>query len=171
MGKRGRIAVGMALGALWAVGLLYVGGTQIKVPIFALTPTILTAFLAPGLVLMLVIARLAQRRFFDDAIIDGQDLAPGTGAQIDQRVLANTVEQLVLVLAIWPAAALMLGERGPGVILSLGLGFAVARLAFWIGYHIAPPLRAFGFAATFYPTVLVAVWALVTLAGLGAGTG
>ena len=102
--------------------------------------------------------RLAQRRFFDDAIIDGE--AFSGAAAIDQRVLSNTVEQLVLAMAVWPAAAVLLGAEGPGVILVLGVAFAVARLAFWAGYHMAPPLRAFGFAATFYPTVLVALWAL-----------
>ena len=54
---------------------------------------------------------------------------------------------------------MILTAEGPGVILCLGLGFAVARLAFWGGYHLSPPLRAFGFAATFYPTLLVAIWA------------
>ncbi len=54
----------------------------------------------------------------------------------------------------------MLGD-GPGVVTCLGIGFAVARLAFWIGYHISPPLRAFGFAATFYPTIIALVWALI----------
>lgn len=49
---------------------------------------------------------------------------------------------------------------GAGTVLALGIGFAVARVAFWVGYHMAPPLRAFGFAATFYPTVLAALWVL-----------
>ncbi len=43
----------------------------------------------------------------------------------------------------------------------MGVGFGVARLAFWIGYHRSAPARAFGFAATFYPTVLATLWALV----------
>lgn len=158
MAKRQSIAIGMALGALWSVGLLAAAVWFVQIPVFALMPTIMTALLAPGLVMLLMVGRLAQRRFFDDTIIDGQAL---TGAaEIDQRVLRNTGEQMILALAIWPAAAVMLAGLGPGVIMTLGLGFAVARLAFWVGYHISPPLRAFGFAATFYPTVLVALWAL-----------
>ena len=158
MEKRRKIAIGMAAGAVWAVAVLVGAATFVQLPVFALMPTIMTAFLAPGLVTIAMIGRLAQRRFFDDAIIDGE--AFSGAAAIDQRVLSNTVEQLVLAMAVWPAAAVLLGAEGPGVILVLGVAFAVARLAFWFGYHRAPPLRAFGFAATFYPTVLVALWAL-----------
>ncbi len=158
MQKRKTIAIGMAGGAAWALAVLVGAALFVKLPVFALMPTIMTAFLAPGLVTIAMIGRLAQRRFFDDAIIDGQLLAGA--AEIDQRVLNNTVEQLVLALAVWPAAAVLLGGEGPGVILVLGIAFALARVAFWVGYHRAPPLRAFGFAASFYPTVLVALWAI-----------
>ena len=158
METRRKIAVGMVAGAVWAVAVLIGAAIFVQLPVFALRPTIMTAFLAPGLVTIAMVGRLAQRRFFDDAIIDGE--AFSGAAAIDQRVLSNTVEQLVLAMAVWPAAAVLLGAEGPGVILVLGVAFAVARLAFWFGYHMAPPLRAFGFAATFYPTVLVALWAL-----------
>lgn len=157
MERRRAIAIGMGAGVLWAVAVLAVGAIWVRLPVFALMPTIMTAFLAPGLVMAAMVGRLAQRRFFDDAIIDGGAL---TGAaEVDRRVLVNTTEQLVLALCIWPAAAVMLGGHGPGVIVTLGVAFAVARLTFWAGYHLAPPLRAFGFAASFYPTVLVALWA------------
>ncbi|MFK7941058.1 MAG: MAPEG family protein [Roseovarius sp.] len=162
MNKRAHIMIGMAAGLIWAIGLLWAAATYVTLPVFTLMPTIMTAFLAPGLVMLLMVARLAQRRFFDDAIIDGGPLSGG--AEIDQRVLRNTAEQLVLALCIWPACAVLLTGQGPGVIMCLGLGFALARLVFWFGYHVAPPLRAFGFAASFYPTVLVAGWAIWRLA-------
>lgn len=161
MTKRQTIASGMALGLVWAVGVLWIGGFVVSLPVFAVIPTIFTAYLLPGFVCLLMVARLAQRRFFDDALIDGA--APTGGAEIDRRVLSNTVEQVVLGLCIWPAAAILLGNRGPGVIMTLGVAFAIARLAFWFGYHRSPPLRAFGFAATFYPTVLVSIWAVISL--------
>ena len=157
--KRSKILLGMVAGVLWALGLLWIGA-GLDLPVFTLIPTILGAFLAPGLVMMLMVGRLAQRRFFDDAVIDGDAFASGSAADIDQRVLRNTVEQLVLALCIWPAAAVILQGDGPGVIVALGLGFAVARLAFWVGYHLSPPLRAFGFGASFYPTVAVSGWSL-----------
>ena len=165
MSKRSSISIGMALGVLWSVALLWVAAAYVQVPIIALMPTIMAAYLAPGLVMALMVGRLAQRRFFDDDIVDGQALTDAAG--IDQRVLRNTVEQMVLALAIWPAAAVMLGGLGPGVILCLGFGFAFARLVFWVGYHLSPPFRAFGFAATFYPTALVGLWALWRLVSGG----
>ncbi|AHD00370.1 50S ribosomal protein L11 [Leisingera methylohalidivorans DSM 14336] len=110
------------------------------------------------MVLALIIGRIAQRRFFDDAIIDGDPFAPGSPAEIDQRVLTNTAEQLVLALAVWPFAAVALGGA---VVLALGLSFALMRVLFWAGCHLSLPLRGLGFAGTFYPTVIAAVWAVV----------
>lgn len=155
--RRSTILVGMAAGLLWAIVL--VGGLHwAGLPYLPAALALPGAFLAPGLVLALMIGRLAQRRFFDDAIIDGQPFAPGSAADIDQRVLVNSVEQLVLALAIWPFAAVTLGGA---VTIALGLGFALMRLLFWLGYHLSPPLRALGFAGTFYPSVLAGLWSLV----------
>jgi len=47
------------------------------------------------------------------------------------------------------------------VALSLGLGFAVMRVLFWLGYLVSPPLRALGFAGSFYPTVVAGVWSAI----------
>lgn len=154
MQKRLKIVIGMALGALWGVALIWIAATWVSLPIYTLLPVLAFSLLGPGVFLLLVIGRLAQRRFFDDAIIDGQSFGAGTAAEIDQRVLTNTVEQLVLALCLWPPIGYLAGPVGPGLVAVLGLGFVVARLAFWIGYHRSPPMRAFGFAASFYPTIL-----------------
>lgn len=164
MTERATIGIGMAAGAIWSVGLLWGAATYVELPIFALMPTIMTAFFAPGLVMAAMVGWLAARRFFDPALGNGAPPVPGTGVDIDQRVLRNTTEQLVLALCIWPAAAVLLGGKGPGVIAMLGLGFALTRLVFWAGYRLSPGLRAFGFAAGFYPTLMVAGWALWALA-------
>jgi hypothetical protein len=119
------------------------------------------ALMPPGLVMLAVIGRLAGRRFFDDSIIDGQPFAPGSPAAIDQSVLTNTAEQIVLALAIWPAVGLVLG---PGLVLTLGWSLALMRLVFWAGYHLSPPLRSLGFAASFYPTIAAAAPMLWVLA-------
>ncbi|MEL6240308.1 MAG: MAPEG family protein [Pseudomonadota bacterium] len=158
--KRALILLGMVAGLVWAIGLLIIG-MAIPLPIAMIQPALLGAAFPPGLFLLLVIGRLAQRRFLDDEIIDGARFADGSRAKIDQRVLTNTVEQIVLALCIWPFAGFILGA---GVPLVLGLAFFIARLAFWLGYHLSPPLRAFGFAATFYPTVVTALWTFGTFA-------
>ncbi|GHF74702.1 MAPEG family protein [Seohaeicola zhoushanensis] len=156
MDRRGRILIGMAGGALWALAVVW--GAQ-RAGLAFMTPLVgVPLAMAPvGLVMTLMIARLAQRRFFDDDIIDGEDFPQGSPAWIDQRVLSNTSEQAVLALLIWPFVALTLGGQ---VVVVLGFAFALSRIAFWLGYHAAPPLRAFGFAATFYTTALAALWSL-----------
>ncbi len=157
MKTRPTIVFGMMAGALWALAVVWVPQRP-GLPFLPAPLALPGAFFAPGLVMVAMIGRLALRRFCDDTIIDGADFEPQSRAWIDQRVLSNTTEQLVLALVIWPFVALSLGG---GVVVVMGIAFALARLAFWIGYHLSAPLRGFGFAATFYPTVLAAIWSLV----------
>lgn len=162
MDMRARTMAASGFGFLWAVVLVWVAARVVQLPVFTLMPTIMTAFFAPGLVMAAMVMRVATRRLGDEGAMRG---APLQGkAAVDQRVLQNTLEQVVLALCIWPAAAVLLGEQGPGMIMTLGAGFAVARVVFWVGYHLSPMLRVVGFAASFWPTVLVALWALWRLA-------
>lgn len=110
-----------------------------------------------GLVLMLLIGRIALRRFNNEELMDGAAPEPGSPADIDQRVLRSTVEQAVLALLLWPFVSFSLGAV---TIIAMGLSLAIARLAFWGGYKMSPPLRMFGFAASFYPTVLATLWSV-----------
>ncbi len=160
-GKRGLILIGMALGLIWAVAIVWVP-QRLDLPFIPAPIAVPGALLAPGLFLILVIGRLAQRRFFAYGMIDGQPFAAGSGAAVDQAVLTNTIEQLVLALVIWPFVA---NSLGGAVVLALGFGFEAARVLFWIGYHLSPRLRSFGFAATFYPTIVAAVWSVVAWIG------
>lgn len=161
MSKRALIFGGMVLGLVWALAIVWVP-QQLDLPFIPAPVALPGALVAPGVVMLLLIGRLAQRRFFDDDLIDGLPPAPTTGASVDQRVLTNTVEQIVLALAIWPFVA---NSLGGAVVMALGFGFAVARVLFWIGYHISPPLRSLGFAATFYPTVVAAIWSVLAWMG------
>ena len=110
-----------------------------------------------GVVMLLVILRIAERRFFSDALMDGDAPERGSGAEIDQRVLSNTMEQMLLAVLLWPFGITYLGAV---TVIAMGLAMGLARMAFWIGYHISPPLRIFGWAASFYPTVLATAWSL-----------
>lgn len=157
MSRRLTMLVTGAIGVLWSLALMAIPGavgTGFFVP---LNVALYLAFLPGGLVLLLMIATIAARRFFSNDLIDGVQPPPGSRADIDRRVLTNTVEQLVLAMATWPVIALV--HTGLFVIV-LGVSFAVARLLFWAGYHISPPLRALGFAATFYPTIFALVWSV-----------
>lgn len=161
MAKRLAVLAGMVAGLLWAVAIVVLP-LQADLPFVMAGVALPLAFLAPGAVLALIIASMAARRFFDPDLIDGEPPVPQSGAQRDQAVLANSVEQVALALLIWPFVANTLGGA---VIVVMGLGFALARLVFWLGYHVSPPLRAVGFAATFYPTVVAAIWSVLAWAG------
>lgn len=149
--------LGIVAGLLWAAAVLWVGVTQINMPVFALVPTLYTAFLLPGIVLTVMIGGCAVRRALQAT---AHDQPPSRGQQIDGEVLRSTVEQTVLALCIWPAAAFLMVDDGPGVLTALSVGFVPARLLYWLGCHFARPLRAFGFLATFLPTLLAAFWAV-----------
>lgn len=143
---------GTAAGALWALLVVW-GGQKVSVGFIPLPMVVPIALVVPGLILMAMIGRIAARRIFDDTAEGGAAPAPAP----DQRVLADTVEQAVLALLTWPVVTFTLG--GP-VVLVMSVAFGLARVVYWAGGRRAPALRAFGFAATFLPTVLATLWAL-----------
>lgn len=146
--------ISLALGLTWGVALLWVAAQFVTLPVFTLLPTIMVAFFAPGCVaLAMMLLRKPRVR--------------GEGADAvrpDVQAVQNTLEQLVLALAIWPGAAVMLGAFGPGAIVTLSVGFVLSRLMFWIGCYTSPALRAVGQALTLVPTLLVVIWALWSFA-------
>jgi len=122
------------------------------------------------LCLVLAVGNLARHRFFSPADIDGGGLTAGTDrARVFQAVLQNTLEQtLIAVLAhlLWTAAT---PPSWHGAVPAAALLFAIGRACFIAGYAGGAPARAFGFALTFYPSVLLTlgaigsiVWSLVT---------
>lgn len=163
MSKRAQILLGMAAGLVWAIGLLIWTGQEFRPVKWGDPFRAVSSALAPGgLLMLLMIANLARRRFFDDSVVDGQPYAPGSRADIDQKVLANTMEQLVLAICTWP---MIWHAMGAQTVYAVGFFFGISRLLFWIGYHISPPLRAFGFAAGFYMTVVFLLFSVLLTLG------
>lgn len=156
MTKRNTMLAGGIAGTLWALAVVWLPGRGPQ-PFIPFNLALIYAFLPAGLVLMALIGRIALRRFANDELIDGAVPAPGSPADIDRRVLVSTAEHSVLALLLWPFVATSLGSV---TVIVMGVAFGLARLAFWVGYHAAPPLRMFGFAASFYPTLLATLWAL-----------
>ena len=136
---RGRV-IGILAGGAWALGLLVVSALYVPLPVFTLTPTVMTAFLAPGLGLAAMVLWQGFR-----------------GQPTDTPVIRETVCMLVLALAIWPAAAVLLGPQGPGAIVVLGGGLLIARVLAWLA---GPRLQAVAFWASLLPTIFAALWAL-----------
>jgi uncharacterized membrane protein YecN with MAPEG domain len=169
MTQRASMLAAGALGLLWAGGVVWAGVVLIEVPIFALLPTLATAFIGPGIVIAALVLAMSMRRILDDTLADGDEPPPFSGAEIDARVLANTLEQLVIALCLWPPTAYLATAAGPGLVAALGLAFVPARLAYWLGYRVHPPLRMFGFTATFFATLLAFGYAVAAAFGLAAG--
>lgn len=107
------------------------------------------AALLPGVA---VLAGMVATQMIGRAVTGAIDPIAGRDnhfLQLNQRVLTNTVEQLV----IFAPALLALAARTnpadmPGVV-ALALVFTLARLVFWIGYLRHPVLRAVGMAPSF----------------------
>lgn len=113
----------------------------------------------PALSLLVMIGRMANMRFLHAELIDGQDGSAGSAADLAQRVLRNTTEQCVLVALAWPALAIQLAPAQAGLFPALAVTFLIGRAAFMLGYAKGAAGRAFGFGLTFYPTVVVVIWA------------
>ena len=154
------IVIEMAIAAIWTWVVFTRLPGLMTVPDGPLIETVMRAFLLPGLVLAAMVMTVGLHRFIGNDAAEGGRFH-GPRAQINQRVLINSTEQTVLALAIWPGAALAIGEQGPAILTAMGLSFVLARLLFWAGYHIRAPLRALGFAATFYPTVAFGIWGVI----------
>jgi uncharacterized membrane protein YecN with MAPEG domain len=85
----------------------------------------------------------------------------GTLLRVNQRALTNTVEQLA---GFAPALLALAGRTPPGgmrFVVAAGAVFALARLAFWVGYLLGPLTRAPGMAATFAVNVGTLVAAIL----------
>ena len=117
-----------------------------------------------GLMLLLGVATVARQRFFSDSDIDGATPRPGTSVDINIRYVVNTSEQALLAFIAHLALAAVMPTEALHIIPILVALFVFARLCFWIGYHVSPAARAFGFACTFYPTVGVYIFVLWKIA-------
>ncbi|MBL6618581.1 MAG: MAPEG family protein [Reyranella sp.] len=124
--------------------------------------TVLGWDLLPAMCLGANIAIIARHRFFTPADIDGSGLTQGTPrVHLYQAMLQNTLEQTALAVSthlVW-AAAMPAGWQT--VIAAASVLFLAGRVAFWRGYARGAAARAFGFALTFYPSLLMLATAAV----------
>jgi len=114
------------------------------------------SLILPTLFLIASIGRLAKFRFFSPEDIDGSGLTSGTNeAIILQSLLQNTLEQIVIAYGVYTAWCLLMPSSWLSVIPLCSVLFAIGRVLFFRGYSRGAPARAFGFALTFYSTVLM----------------
>ena len=116
---------------------------------------------APGasaraaLSLVYCIADIAKKRFFHSDMIEGAAYDHvGSDVAVDKAVLQNTLEQTVLAIAAYNGLAAVAPGLAPVLLPVLVTLFLVGRVLFIGGYRKGAGGRAFGFALTFYPTVV-----------------
>lgn len=112
---------------------------------------------AAALLWAMLLVQMAAR--FIAGTFDPASGGDGAFLRVNQRVISNTVEQLlVFALALLALAAGLDAPRLPGA-LALAVVFTVARVAFWAGYLVAPAGRSLGMAATLAATAGAIGWA------------
>jgi len=118
------------------------------------------AMLPAAVVLWAMIATQMVARFVTGRF-DPTDGTDGHFLRVNQRSIANTVEQSAIFLPALLALAAGVTAAPMPQIIALALVFAAARLLFWAGYLAHNLLRAPGMAATFATvtaTLAAAIW-------------
>lgn len=165
-GVRRGMAAGLAVSGamLGVIALLRPAGAVCGV---SMTPSHAAALaaIAPVATLAVCVGRLAAHRFVTPEDIDGSGLAAGTGrARLLQSLLQNTLEQLALALPVYAAWCLLMPAGLAELVLVASSLFLCGRVLFFWGYRRGAAGRAFGFALTFYPTVVLLGWLIVSFA-------
>ena len=88
----------------------------------------------------------------------GRTAKPNSALDINTRFILNTFEQFILYFIGNAALALYCPPEEARTLIILTILFVLGRALFWLGYHVNPYVRAFGFGITFYPTVAVYAW-------------
>lgn len=142
-GQTGQKLTALAAGALWALAVVILPGA-LGLPYLPAALALPGAFVAPGVLLAAMILRRALRG--------------GIGG--DARLIPETVELMVLALALWPFVAMTVGGW---MVILLGGAFTVTRGLAWAAAGGAW-LRTVALVATCLPTLFatflaVALWA------------
>lgn len=132
---------------------------EMRLSAAAAAVTILAAWLGAA------IARVAWLRFHSPSAIDagGADDPADAALRRGQAILQNTLEQAALAALVLIGLAITVDRSALAIAALAGL-FSIGRTLFWAGYAGGAAARAFGFALTFYPSMLTLLAVLATLA-------
>jgi len=151
------VAYGVWRGLAWLIVLPPANEAQrIATACAALLPSV-------GLLLTMIQVQMLAR-----AVTGAIDPTAGRDSRFlltNQRVISNTLEQLVPFVPAFLALAAGVRADKMGQVVALALLFTLARLAFWIGYLAGTRLRAPGMVATFATnvvTLVAAAWIWLT---------
>jgi hypothetical protein len=117
----------------------------------------------PGIVLFLILQGLWRMQDTLEAEADPLGGKESYGFKINQRVMSNTIEQLLIFVPLYIALAIRM-EPDQVFLLPLLMGFwCLARLLFWVGYRRAPHYRAPGMDWTAGTAVVTLILLIITL--------
>lgn len=157
------VRIGMVAGAVFCLIWVWMGYgfIDIDLPLWVTTGDRL-AYVAKceffaALMLLFGVMMVAGQRFFSDTAIEGQTEGLADSLTINLRYIQNTLEQLVLLVITHMAFAATANSDEMKIIPILVSLFIVGRICFWIGYHQNALSRSFGFAVTFYPTLIMMI--------------
>ncbi|HMQ58387.1 MAG TPA: MAPEG family protein [Rhizobiaceae bacterium] len=155
----------MAGAAVMSFGVVALSVGVFPAPTVADEPGARLAFalrwqLLPLLALLYGIAWLARYRFFHAHAIHGDNPPDDRALMAGRAYLENTTEQLLLAFIAHMALAVLLPVNWLQLIPALAVWFTICRVLFRLGYAHGAPARAFGFAGTFYATIIAIVIAL-----------
>ncbi len=111
---------------------------------------------------VLAICIVAAQRL-DPSMWVGRTAKPNSALDINTRFILNTFEQFILYFIGNAGMALYCPPEEARSLIILTALFLLGRVLFWVGYHVNPYLRAFGFGITFYPTVAVYLWLILRM--------
>ncbi len=103
--------------------------------------------------MVIMIGKIAGMRFFSIGI-DGSSTKL---IDISVKILNNTHEQTLLFMIASLALTISIPEDRLAMTPILAVFFILARMNFWYSYYNNAIKRAYGFAATFYMSILILV--------------
>ncbi|AIT10104.1 50S ribosomal protein L11 [Candidatus Francisella endociliophora] len=158
---------GLSIGIILSVAIIFVGSMCDFFHLSNVDNKLSIAFkalLAPGICLMVAIARLAKHRFFSAEDINGSGLTQGTQkAKVLQALIQNTLEQLVIAFVAYSSWSIIMPSLTMSTIFFAGIVFVIGRILFFTNYNKGAGARALGFTLTFYPSVIMIIVALIYL--------
>lgn len=163
--KSEKISVVKGIVASWVASALFIGLYYFYVP----SPTSLPVFTTwaaslsvPLLSFIIGIGLAARHRHLVDHI-DGSKPDSGTPLDLNLRYNQNTLEQLIIFAGAAALALALMPVTAAKLLPAMALWFGFMRAAFYRGYKKKPVLRAFGFAGTFHPSLILFFAALGSL--------
>jgi len=160
-----KISVVKGIVASWIASAAFIAAYYFYVPSPTSLPPFTTWAAALSVPLLSFIAGIglaARHRHLVDHI-DGS--APLKGSKLDLilRYNQNTLEQLIIFAGASALALALMPITAAKLLPGMALWFGLMRIAFYWGYKKRPVLRAFGFAGTFHPSLVLFFAALGSL--------